>query len=500
MMQNLLIASQINDIDTYTITHEPVKSIDLMERAALAFVQIFTAKFANKEATVWVFCGQGNNGGDGLAIVRILSQSGYVNINIFLSNYSEHSSEDYLQNLARLEKEYVKIPIVRNIEDICLNKNDIIIDAILGSGLNKPLINSYERLVSFVNASAAKVIAVDVPTGFKSEGNLEVEYKGVKADLVVAFQLPKINFFFPESAHALKEFVVAPIGLDEVYIKSLPSQWKLINEVFIAKTLKQRERFSHKGTYGHALIVAGDTETMGAALLSTTACLYAGVGLVSACIPLSGLTALNVSLPEAMYLAREKLENLSLEKYQAIAVGPGLGFGATETQLLRHLFCGNKPLVLDADALNILSQNQELQIKIPAQSILTPHMKEFDRLFGLHNNWWTRVEKAKQKAKELQVVIVLKNQYTFVCLPTGDVCINATGNPAMAQGGMGDVLTGIITSFLAQGYTSAEAAIIGVYLHGKAGDILAKKCEIVTASTLAKSLPKVIKKIKSADT
>lgn len=499
-MQNLLNSSQIKDVDAYTILHEPIASIDLMERASLAFVPVFIAKFPEKETTIWFFCGQGNNGGDGLAIARLLSKIGYADIRVFLASYSQHTSDDYMQNLARLQNGCPAIPLLKDLKEVHVSKNDIVVDALLGSGLNKPLTGNYEKLAKLINASSAKVVAVDVPTGFKSEGELDEVYNGVVADLVITFQLPKINFFFPESVKAIKELAVVSIGLDETYIESLPTRWRLITEKFIRKTIKPRERFSHKGTYGHALIVAGNTDTMGAALLSTSACLHAGVGLVSACIPQSGLTALNVSLPEAMYISRENLKIADLKKYHAIAIGPGLGTVEIEYQLLKDLLQQNKPLVLDADALSILSQQKELQQKIPAQSVLTPHMKEFDKLFGDHDNWWSRVETARKKAEEMQIIIVLKNQYTFVCLPTGDVCINPTGNPAMAQGGMGDVLTGIITSFLAQGYSSAQAAIIGVCLHGKAGDILADQREIVTASALAQSLPKILKKIKSAST
>jgi NAD(P)H-hydrate epimerase len=497
-MQNLLNSSQIKDVDVYTIIHEPVKPIDLMERASLAFIQVFIAKFPEKENAIWIFCGQGNNGGDGLAIARLLSKIGYADIKVFLASYSQHTSDDYIQNLARLQKECPAIPLLKDLKEVHLSKNDIIVDAILGSGLNKPLTGNYEELARKINASSAKVVAVDVPTGFKSEGELDGVYNGVNADLVITFQLPKINFFFPESVKAIKKFEVVPIGLNETYIESLPSHWKLVTEEFIRKIIKPRERFSHKGTYGHALIVAGNTETMGAALLSTSACLHAGVGLVSACIPQSGLNALNVTAPEAMYIRRENFEAADLEKYQAIAIGPGLGTEESQQQILEHSLLQNRPLVLDADALNMLSHHKKLQHKIPAQSILTPHVKEFDRLFGDHHNWWSRVETARKKAEELQIIIVLKNQYTFICLPTGNICINQTGNPAMAQGGMGDVLTGIITSFLAQGYTSAQAAMLGVYLHGKAGDSLAEKREIVTASALVKSLPSLLKKIKSA--
>ncbi|MFN0290770.1 NAD(P)H-hydrate dehydratase [Pedobacter helvus] len=498
-MQNLLIASQIKAVDAYTIQHEPIKSIDLMERAAEAFMQLFLARYTNPKTTIWVFCGQGNNGGDGLAIARLLYQKGYKHIKVFLSDYSQHASTDYLKNLARLEKAYPEIPIRRTLEEVQLSKDDIVVDAILGSGLNKPLTGDYEKLAWFINASKAKVVAVDVPTGFKSEGEIDPIYKGIRADLVITFQLPKINFFFPESGNALATFKVVPIGLAEDYMASLPSQWKLITATFIRKTIVPRKRFSHKGTYGHALVIAGNTQTMGAALLSAGACLHTGAGLVSACISAAGLIALNVSLPEVMYLSREELATTDLKKYQAIAIGPGLGVEESQQKLLKRLLQQNKPLVIDADALNICATQPSLQSQIPAQSILTPHVKEFDRLFGVHHNWWQRVQTAKQKAQELQVTVVLKNQYTFVCLPNGDVCINTTGNPAMAQGGMGDVLTGMIVSFLAQGYAAETAAILAVYLHGKTGDELAKTDGVVSASLLSANLPKTLKKISDMD-
>jgi NAD(P)H-hydrate epimerase len=484
----------MKDADAYTIQHQRIASIDLMEQAALAFVKLFTAAFPDLEKRVLVVCGQGNNGGDGLAIARLLKDRGYLNIHIFLAQFSAKSSPDYLQNLQRLASGSYHIPLGNNIDELNIPENSIVIDALLGSGLNKPLTGKYETLVNTINLAKVHVVSVDVPTGFKSEGEFE-SYNGIRADLAISFQRPKINFFFPESLQALANFKVVSIGLNEDFIQSLPSHWKLIDEVFINSVLNPRQRFSHKGTYGHALLVAGNTNTMGAALLSTSACLHTGVGLVTASIPQSGLTALNVSFPEAMFVTREQLPADGVQKYQAIGVGPGLGTQQMQKDLIGYLFLQGVPLVLDADALNMLSSDRELLDLIPAESIITPHMKEFDRLFGAHKNWWTRVETARTKARQLNIIIVLKNQYTFVCLPNGEVCINPTGNAAMAQGGMGDVLTGAITGLRAQGYTAIEAALIGVYLHGKAGDVLAKDSVVVTASNLAKQLAKVLKTV-----
>lgn len=484
----------MREVDAHTIQHQPIASIDLMEQAAVAFVTVFIKKYTHQQQAILVICGQGNNGGDGLAIARILADKGFSNIRVLLTHFSENSSLDYLENLDRLQRSSHSISVSKYNDHLTFSKDELVIDALLGSGLNKPLSEAYAAMVATINKSGATIVSVDVPTGFVSEGEIREPYRGIKADLVISFQRPKINFFFPESAKALKEFSIVPIGLNEDYLQTLPSDWKLVDSKFVRHSLKPREKFSHKGTYGHVLMLAGNTETMGAALLATGASLNVGAGLVTACIPQSGLTALNVALPEAMFLNREAVKEIPAHKYQAIAIGPGLGVGNEQIQLLEYIFQQNQPLVLDADALNIIASHQELLEKIPAQSIITPHMKEFDRLFGDHNNWWQRVTTARQEAKQRQVIIVLKNQYTFICLPTGEVCVNPTGNPAMAQGGMGDVLTGTIVGLLAQGYSSTDAAILGVYLHGKAGDALAKNLEVVAASTLSKYLPNILRK------
>jgi ADP-dependent NAD(P)H-hydrate dehydratase len=269
--------------------------------------------------------------------------------------------------------------------------------------------------------------------------------------------------------------------------------FQLIGSDDISQLFKKRLPFSHKGTYGHALIVAGAEETMGAALISAKACLHAGAGLTSVSLPSSGLTALNTILPEVMYLDRQKVteDKHVLSKYQAIAVGPGLG--REQEGLVESLIAVGKPLVIDADAINILAQNARLFSRIPKNSIITPHIKEFDNLFGAHRTWWDRLQTAISKAKEYEIVIVLKNERTFIVEQHGIVLINPTGNPAMAQGGMGDALTGIITAFVAQGYVSKTAAVLAVYFHGLSGDELAKNSNSVTASEVIWQLSKTIK-------
>ncbi len=495
-MQNLLTSAQLQKADIFTLQQQGISSVELMERAAVGFVAAFKKAFPERKNNIAILCGRGNNGGDGLAIARLLTGDDYKHIKVYLVNFSAKQSEDYTTSLERLTEKMIKSINVSKAEDLKDLKADIVIDAVLGSGLNKPLAGEYATLASLVNSLKKTVVSVDVPTGFNAEGEIPIAYNGVRADLAICFQQPKLNFFFPESVMALDRFEVVDIGLDKDFITDQPSDWKLITKADIKHILKPRANFTHKGTYGHALLVAGNDTTMGAALLSASACLHIGAGLTTVCLPKSGLVALNSTLPEVMALPRhEHLDIAAFEKFTTIAIGPGLGTEDENEILLARLISLKKPLIADADALNILAQRKDLLDDLAAQSILTPHLKEFDRLFGVHQNWWERLITAQREARTRHLVIVLKNQYTFVCLPNGEVHINATGNPAMASGGMGDVLTGIIAGLVAQSYPAETAAILAVYLHGRAGDELAKKSFTINASRLALQLPKTLRKI-----
>ena len=493
-MLNLLTSSQIRDADAHTISSKSTSSLDLMEDAAKAFVTEFK-KEVPKNIPISIFCGTGNNGGDGLAIARLLKEDAYANLSVKIVRFSNRSSKDFNANLVSLKKTEIPISEVSEAKDLFKEPLEVVIDALLGSGMNKPVDGFLKSIIEHINNSGKKVISVDIPSGFPSEGIISLDSITIKASLAISFQRPKINFFFPESARALERFKVAPIGLDENYIQSLPSQFKLIEETDIQNIVRTRKPFSHKGSYGHALIIAGSRETMGAALLCADACLHSGAGLTTACIPESGLTALNTRSPEIMALIRD--ENLSVKNfsnYSSIAFGPGTGTDNTSIKLFRKvLISGDIPMVFDADALTILSNNRELFSELPAMSILTPHMNEFDRMFGRHTSWWDRVETAQNKAQELQVIILLKNQYSFIVLPDGNVLTNPTGNPAMAVGGMGDILTGMIAGFLAQGYSAPNAAILACYLHGKAGDELKEEgMNSIPPRYLVERLPFVI--------
>lgn len=493
-MQPLLNARQIHDADTFTIINEPISSLDLMERAAKAFEQAFTARYGDTGKSIAIYCGTGNNGGDGLAIARLLNDYGFEKIDVKIARFSEKSSDDFNANLQRLIETEIAIKEFKTITELADEPADIIIDALLGNGLNKPLAGEYAQLVQQINNWDKTVVAVDVPTGFYGEGEIDPDDIIIKADLAITFQQPKINFLLPESKQAIKNWIAVDIGIDQEFTQQLNSPYQYLEEADIKKILKPRERFSNKGTYGHALIVAGQPETMGAALLCSSACAQAGAGLTTACIPQSGLIALNSYMPEIMAIVREGDVQPTIDwtKFSTMGIGPGLGKDDNALALLTDILTNyTKPVVIDADALNLLATHKQLWACLPKGSVITPHMKEFDRLFGEHKSWWQRLQTAMQKAKELQIHIVLKNDYTIIASPDEKVYFNSTSNAAMASGGMGDVLTGIITALLAQKYSPLEACLAAVYLHGKAGDDLALpgKLWVVLPEKVAAQVP-----------
>ncbi len=499
-MLPLLISSQIREADAFTIANEPIASIDLMERAAKAFVGWFINHFPDKKQTIAVYCGTGNNGGDGLAIARMLKDHSYQHIDIKIARFSDKSSDDFTTNLRRLVPSGISITEINKGEDLPKENSHIIIGALLGTGLNKPLSGDFELLVKYLNSLQKTVVSVDVPAGLFSEGEVDPSATVLKSDLVITFQQPKISFLLPESGPNIKCWEAVNISINEGFIHSLNSPYQLVEEKDIRRRLIPRHRFSNKGTYGHALIVAGQPETMGAALLCSSACVHTGAGLTTACIPQSGLTALNSFMPEIMAIVRKEKEQPEIDwtKFNVIAVGPGLGKDedalALFTLILKEY---NKPIVIDADALNLLAAHTELWKHVPEGSILTPHVKEFDRLFGEHKTWWQRLQTGRQKAKEHKVYIVLKNDYTITITPEEKLFFNSTSNSAMASGGMGDILTGILAALLAQNYTPEDTCIIGNYIHGKAGDELAlpNRMNVVLPGRLMAQLPVTMAKL-----
>jgi hydroxyethylthiazole kinase-like uncharacterized protein yjeF len=471
-LKQILTSEQTRGADKHAIESQSISSLEFMERASTVFIDSVRDEIS-KSDKICIFCGTGNNGGDGLAVSRILQLEGYQ-VATFLVKINDNLSKDCQANFDLLEN----VEIINGKEDLPgFMGMDVIIDAIFGSGLSRPIKGLAAVVVQAINFSKKKVISIDIPSGMQADKLSDSEFI-VKSYLTVSFQRPKLAFFFPESSIYLNKWIVADIGLDENYIQSLNSPYFILDKS-IEDLVNTRQRFSHKGTYGHALIMAGSYGKMGAAVLASKACLRSGAGLISTYVPKVGYDIMQTSIPEAMCLT-DKSEHYisdipSISIYNAIAIGPGIAQNPESKEALVSLLKNAKqPLVIDADAINILAGDERLKKLIPENSVLTPHPKEFERLVGSWKNSQERLQKQIEFAKKHTCIVVLKDAYTSICDTKGNVYFNTTGNAGMATGGSGDVLTGIITGLLAQGYEPLIASLIGVYFHGKAGDDAAK--------------------------
>ena len=485
--------------DAYTIENEPISSVDLMERAATQIYFWLMKKLKTKEVSIKIFCGMGNNGGDGLVLARLLATND-IFAQVYIVHVSENFSHDCEVNYERL-KEIPEVPMfgIFSKDDFPkIDDNDIIIDAIFGSGLSRPLEGLAADLVNHLNDNQAVRIAIDIASGLNGDAINRVctrDIPIVMADYTVSMQFPKMAFLYPENEPFVGKWEVLDIKIHPDYIENLETNNFYTTEDVIKPLLHRRGKHSHKGTYGHALLIAGSTGKTGAALLASESCLRSGVGLLTTHLPKSAMLPLQVYLPEAM-ISPDKSDDCfsqvpDLQPYNAVGVGPGLGKSEETKNALKQLIQEVKvPMVLDADALNIISENNTWLSFLPENTIITPHPKEFERLFGKTDNSQQRLEFQREMSKHYNIIIVLKGANTSVTFPNGSCFFNSTGNPGMATAGSGDVLTGIILSLLAQSYTPEEAAIIGVFMHGRAGDIAASKLgqESMIASDISKSL------------
>ncbi|MEI6313035.1 MAG: NAD(P)H-hydrate dehydratase [Bacteroidota bacterium] len=471
-MDYILSASEIKAWDAFTIENEPISSIDLMERAAAACSKWLMNKYAAPSSFA-IFCGNGNNGGDGLAIARILAQHQYT-VKVFIDD-SLQKSIDNKKNLHELTYLYPTCIFSLN-EDWLIDENDIIIDSIFGIGIQRALEGKEKNWVTQINAFTNKKISIDMPSGLSADFDLRSD-SIVQADYTLSFQCYKKTFMFVETGMYAGEIIVLDIGLHQAYLTNIRAQRIIINKHLLHSFLINRKAFAHKGIFGHALLIAGSHGKMGASILASKAALRSGAGLVSVLVPETENAIVQSSVPEAMSINYKHSFNItSLEAYQAIGIGCGLGQGEiSKTIFTQLLSIQQHPIIIDADAINLVANHPELLALIPKGSILTPHVKEFDRLFGPSANAAQRFELQKQKSKELQIIILLKGRYTCITTPGGISYFNITGNAGMATGGTGDVLTGIITGLYAQYKDILKAALLGVYLHGLAADIAITK-------------------------
>lgn len=473
----ILSADQVKQCDAYTITHEGISSLELMERAAKVCVTAIL-KYAAPDAEFVVFCGKGNNGGDGLAITRLLLQQ-QRQAQALLVHHTETISPGADANRQALlsfsKTALTDIRQAEHLHTIQLPGKTVLIDALLGIGINRPVDGLLADTIDFINSTALTVLSVDMPSGLYADSSSQNNGHIVKAHMVFTFQTPKLAFMLSENAPYVPRFEVIDIGLNPGFMASLQCNHVLLQPHHISFLFRPRSKFSHKGTYGHALLAGGSKAKSGAIILSAKACLRSGAGLLTVHSCADTLSSLLHQLPEAMCSYDEQAHISSLpkhDKYTVVGIGPGLGQEEDTQRALKLLIQDAiAPIVFDADAINILGANRTWLSFIRPGSVFTPHVKEFDRLTEPHRSDFDRLHSAVEFCQRYRQVLVLKGTYTAIISPSGKVYFNTTGNAALAKGGSGDVLTGMITGLMARGYEAEEACVIGVYIHGMAADI-----------------------------
>ncbi len=489
--------STLKELDAYTIEHEPVTSIDLMERASEAIAGAI-AKRWNTETLFTVFAGPGNNGGDALAVSRLLAGRGYQ-LSIYLFNTKGTLSPDCETNKERLSglENIVFHEVSTQFIPPMLTDEHVVVDGLFGSGLNKPLSGGFAAVVKYINSSSAKVVALDIPSGLMGEENtFNIRTNIIRADLTLSLQFPKLAFLFAENQEFIGEWELLDIGLSEEGIDEMDTSYFLLEREDLQELLKPRSKFAHKGNFGHALLIAGSQGMAGASILAAKACLRSGIGLLTVHVPSGNNEIVQTAVPEAMTEVDPGTDYFTCptdtDDYQAVGIGPGLGkANETESALLAQIDTCQTSMVIDADALNLLAEHRSYIGRLPKGSILTPHPGELERLVGKCQDSYEKLMKACDLAKTAGVYIVLKGAYSAIITPEGKCFFNTTGNPGMATGGSGDVLTGIILALLAQGFGAEDAACLATHIHGLAGDIAAKKKGMIgmTAGDIVNYLP-----------
>lgn len=469
-------ASQIKQADKITISKQNITSLELMERAATRVFQLIHQRLKGAPITIHVFCGLGNNGGDGLVLSRLLLDHGYK-VTTYIVNFSEHRSDDFLKNYDRLKSMNTTWPTqLKAADDFpIIDQKDIVIDAIFGIGLNRPVVSWVGLLIEHINTARCFVLSIDIPSGLFMDQSPENPKHIIQASLTVTFQLPKLIFFLPETGKYSKDLEVIDIGLDADFINTTEAFAELVGKPEALSLYQPRSKYDHKGTYGHALLIGGSYGKMGSMVLSTEAALRSGAGLVTSFIPECGYNILQSAVPEAMVLTdpHQKMLSEILFDVEPSVIGVGMGLGLNDTTVKAfHQFLkdNNTPLVVDADAINILSKNNSFLELLPKKTVLTPHPGELERLIGSWKDDFDKIEKVKEVSKKYDLIVLVKGANTLV-IYQNDICVNTSGNPGMATAGSGDVLTGVITGLVSQGYDPLVAAVFGAYLHGSAGDL-----------------------------
>lgn len=501
---NIFRSDVLQEIETATCEAQNIDSLELLERAANAVCYEIMSRFLPSQRIV-VIAGPGNNGGVALATSRLLFERGYRNLEIFLFNTGPrlaHDCDEERKKLITIDGiDFTEVN--REFTPPYLSANDVVVDALFGAGLTGPLAGGFAMLTRYCNESGAYIISLDIPSGLHGEVNAEALRRDMMhANLTLVFQLPRLAFFLEDNADIIGEWKLLDLEYDQKKIKSLRSDFMLIEAKSVRPLLRPRRPFTGKRDYGSAMIFAGSVGMMGAAVMCARATMRSGAGLATVHSAWGGLKILQTSTPEAMFEPDRNehfITDMSIHhNHQVVVVGPGIGTREKTVDALESLLKNCKtPLLLDADALNCIAKRPALLTMLPANTVITPHIGEFDRLFGEHRSAEERLHKAIEMSRHYNVIIVLKGHFTAIVSPTGKVYFNSSGNPGMATGGAGDVLTGVIAAFLAQGYRPEQAATMGVYIHGLAGDMAAEEFGEVgmTASDIADYIGRAIRLI-----
>lgn len=501
----IFTCAQIHELDKYTIEHEPISSLNLMERAAKAITRAIEERWTAHTPAV-IFAGPGNNGGDALAVARLLAEDDY-DVSVYLFNIHNKLSPDCAANKKRLvESKQAKLfkEITQNFDPPQLSADMLVVDGLFGSGLNKPLSGGFAAMVKYINQSPAMVVSIDIPSGLMCEDNTyNIPSNTIEADLTLTLQQKKLSMLMADCQQFLGELKVLDIRLSQEYMQKTDAEFCILEERDIRPRLLHRKDFAHKGDMGNALLIAGSYGMSGAAILAAKACLRAGAGKVTTHTPKRNYDIMQIAVPEAILQmdAEETIfsEPVDTEGFNAMGIGPGLGtHESSAIALIAQIRRGNCPTVVDADAINMLASHRAWLQQLPKDIIFTPHPKELDRLVGYSSkSCHERLTRARDFAERTCAYVILKGHYSALCLPDGHVEFNPTGNSGMATAGAGDVLTGIITALLARGYRHADACRVGMFLHGMAGDLAAKAIgkESLIASDIIQYLPKAFQRL-----
>jgi len=467
---------QMRRADEATLKAQQITSLELMERASTQIFNLIHSRLQGSQTLIHVFCGLGNNGGDGLVLARLLLEHGYA-VKTYIVNFSENRSNEFLVNYDRLKEISKEWPTQLKSEDNFpdIRQEDMVIDAIFGIGLNRSIVPWVGSLLKHINQSRGFVLSIDIPSGLYLDKAPENKEEVIFANVTVTFQLPKLVFFLPETGIYSQDIEVIDIGLDQRFLMEEKGIASLISKREVLPLYKTRYKFSHKGDFGHCAIIGGSYGKIGSVVLATKSALKTGAGLTTAIIPECGYEVLQSSVPEAMVITDDEDDelieiNLNFQP-SSIGIGVGMGTGVKTVKAFEAFLQPNEvPLVIDADAINILSKHPEFLAYIKPQTIFTPHPKELSRLIGEWKDDFDKLEKTKEFSKQYDVIVVIKGANTII-IYQDQMYINTSGNPGMASAGSGDVLTGVITGLLSQKYEPLHAAVFGVYLHGSAGDI-----------------------------